>query len=183
MRRGAHVPRVSCCTVFVAVVALAVVDGAAFLGCHRQVAPVNGTPTGKPSAQTLPPEIEIRDRARKCGLFRTSRASRGAPTPAKLPETVRKTCPRSRLVEIGRTAWRWTQAGVLRAHQPRYAGFGETGHDVGRPKAGSGWTCPAQRTCRCWPRSLAQAPAHAGCLIGCAAKRGFSDGLTAKRPG
>ena len=37
------------------------------------------------SAQTLSPEIERRDWQRQCGSFFTSRASRGAPTPAKPP--------------------------------------------------------------------------------------------------
>ena len=48
--------------------------------------------------------------------MRTSRASRGAPTPAKPPETVRKTRPRLLPVEIGWTAWRreWDS-------NPRYA--------------------------------------------------------------
>ena len=101
---------------------------------------VNGTSTGKPLAQTLPPEIEIRDRDRKCGVFRTSRASRVAPTPAKPPKAVRKTRPRLVPVEIGRTAWRWTQAGANRSRPldaaiaprrpPReLAGFRETGLD------------------------------------------------------
>ena len=76
---------------------------------------VNGTSTRKRSAQPLPPEIEIRDRDRKCGAFRTSRASRVAPTPAKPLETVRKTRPRLVPVEVGRTAWRWTRSGANRS--------------------------------------------------------------------
>ena len=76
---------------------------------------VNGTPTRKPSAQTLPPEIERRDRERQCGSFRASRASRVAPDSGKAPETREKTCPRLLPVEIGQTAWRWGESGANRS--------------------------------------------------------------------
>ena len=67
------------------------------------------------AAQTLPPEIERRDRERQCGSFRASRASRVAPDPGKAPETREKTYPRLVPVEVGQTAWRWTQAGANRS--------------------------------------------------------------------
>ena len=76
---------------------------------------VNGTPTGKPSAQTLPPEIERRDRTRKCCSFRASRASRVAPDSGKAPETREKTRPRLLPVEIGQPAWRWGESGANRS--------------------------------------------------------------------
>ena len=68
------------------------------------------------AAQTLPPEIERRDRTRKCCSFRASRASRVAPDSGKAPETREKTRPRLLPVEIGQPAWRreWDS-------NPRYA--------------------------------------------------------------
>ena len=68
-----------------------------------------------PAAQTLPPEIERRDRTRKCCSFRASRASRVAPDSGKAPETREKTRPRLLPVEIGQTAWRWGESGANRS--------------------------------------------------------------------
>ena len=110
---------------------------------------VNGTPTRKPSTQTLPPEIERRDRERQCGSFRASRASRVAPDSGKAPETREKTCPRLLSVEVGRTAWRWGESGANRSRPldaaiaprrpPReLAGVRETGLDYVRVR-GSSW--------------------------------------------
>ena len=92
------------------------------------------------AAQTLPPEIERRDRTRKCCSFRASRASRVAPDSGKAPETREKTRPRLLPVEIGQPAWRWGESGANRSRPldaaiaprrpPREpAGFRETGLD------------------------------------------------------
>ena len=80
----------------------------------------------------------------------------------KTPETVRKTCPRLLPVEVGPTAWRWTQAGANRSRPldgaiaprrpPReLAGFRETGLDYVRVR-GSSWELGARAGCRLLPR-------------------------------
>ena len=100
---------------------------------------VNGTPTRKPLAQTLPPEIERRDRDIMWRDAHVPRVSRCAYS-GKTPETVRKTRPRLLPVEIGQPAWRWGESGANRSRPldaaiaprrpPReLAGVRETGLD------------------------------------------------------
>ena len=73
----------------------------------------NGTPTGKPSAQTLPPEIENRDRGRQCGAFRTSRASPVAPYSANSRKLYGKPAPVSSLSRLA--GLRWGESGANRS--------------------------------------------------------------------